>query len=212
MIKTIKLTNLLSYGPDSHEVELRPLNLLIGANGSGKSNLIEAIGLLRAAPRGLAEPVKGIAGGGVSEWLWKGPKGPVAAALDVVVEYPAGKMQLRHSIVFTESGKRFEVRQETVFRADSEQDLRKALLYGMSGGTAYLNIRGGEELKPRKIRREDIDPEASILSQRKDPDQYPELYWLSEQYSQIKIYSDWSFGRAAAQRLPQPADGRVDFF
>ena len=39
LIKTIRLQNLLSFGPDTPELEMMPLNVLIGPNGSGKSNL-----------------------------------------------------------------------------------------------------------------------------------------------------------------------------
>ncbi|HWT66922.1 MAG TPA: AAA family ATPase [Terracidiphilus sp.] len=49
-IKSIRPVNLLSFGPDTEEIELRSLNILIGANGSGKSNLIEVIGLLSRLP------------------------------------------------------------------------------------------------------------------------------------------------------------------
>ena len=45
LLRKIKLENLLSFR--NTEVELRGLNVLIGANASGKSNLIEAIGLFR---------------------------------------------------------------------------------------------------------------------------------------------------------------------
>ncbi len=55
-IKSIKLTNLLSFGPDTEPLELGPLNVLIGANGSGKSNIIRAISLLQAAPTDLVAP------------------------------------------------------------------------------------------------------------------------------------------------------------
>ncbi len=48
LLRTIRLKNLLSFGPDSDEIELKSLNVLVGANGAGKSNLIEAIDLLRA--------------------------------------------------------------------------------------------------------------------------------------------------------------------
>ncbi|MDC0711729.1 AAA family ATPase [Stigmatella sp. ncwal1] len=83
LLKSLKLTNILSFGPATQAVELRPLNVLIGPNGSGKSNFLEAIGLLRAAPRELAAPVR--EGGGVSEWIWKGqrrgaPEGPARGA------------------------------------------------------------------------------------------------------------------------------------
>ena len=70
LLRSLKLTRVLSFGPETEAVELRPLNVLIGPNGSGKSNFIEAIGLLRAAPRELAGPVRD--GGGIGEWIWKG--------------------------------------------------------------------------------------------------------------------------------------------
>ena len=45
LIRTLRLKDFLSYGGEGEEVELKPLNVLIGPNASGKSNLIEAIGL-----------------------------------------------------------------------------------------------------------------------------------------------------------------------
>ncbi len=59
------MQNLLSFRNTT--VELGPLNVLIGANGSGKSNLIEVIGLLQAAPENLQRAV--IAGGGARMWV-----------------------------------------------------------------------------------------------------------------------------------------------
>lgn len=71
-IQTMRLQNLLSYGDEGEEIDLQPLNVLIGANASGKSNLIEAIGLLKATPTDLTAPIR--KGGGVSDLLWKGQK------------------------------------------------------------------------------------------------------------------------------------------
>ena len=56
-----------------------------------------------------------------------------------------------------------------------------------------------------------VDPEKSILSQRKDPDQYPEITYLGEQFDRIRIYREWSFGRYTPPRQPQKADQRNDF-
>jgi AAA15 family ATPase/GTPase len=47
LIRTLHLQNLLSFGPESEEITLEPLNVLIGPNASGKSNLIESIAILR---------------------------------------------------------------------------------------------------------------------------------------------------------------------
>jgi len=51
-----------------------------------------------------------------------------------------------------------------------------------------------------------VDPEKSILAQRRDPDIYPEITRLAETLASIRIYRDWSFGRYTPPRLPQPAD------
>ena len=50
MIKTIKVESFKSL--QSVELELGIVNVFVGANGSGKSNLLEAIGVLSAAADG----------------------------------------------------------------------------------------------------------------------------------------------------------------
>jgi predicted ATPase len=60
LLRKVKLENLLSFR--NTEVELRGLNVLIGANASGKSNLIEAIGLLQAAPVDLSAGIRRLGG------------------------------------------------------------------------------------------------------------------------------------------------------
>ena len=57
LIRTIQLSNFLSYGQNAEIIELEPLNVLIGPNCSGKSNLIEALGLLEATPKDLTAPI-----------------------------------------------------------------------------------------------------------------------------------------------------------
>ena len=70
LIRNLSVRGLLSYGPSSKAVEFLALNVLIGPNASGKSNLLEAIGLLQAAPTDLSVPAR--KGGGLTEWFWKG--------------------------------------------------------------------------------------------------------------------------------------------
>src|SRR5580704_5355744 len=60
LLRKVKLENLLSFRKT--EVELRGLNVLIGANASGKSNLIEAIGLLQAVPVDLSAAILRLGG------------------------------------------------------------------------------------------------------------------------------------------------------
>ena len=54
-IKSIKLNSILSFGSHGETLDLRPLNVLIGQNAAGKSNLIDIVRLLKSLtlPRGL---------------------------------------------------------------------------------------------------------------------------------------------------------------
>jgi predicted ATPase len=61
----IKLENILSF--KDAELELRPLNVLIGANASGKSNLIRAFGLVKSLPNDLQKEISD--GGGPGAWI-----------------------------------------------------------------------------------------------------------------------------------------------
>lgn len=190
MLKSITLTNFLSYGPTTDPVALRALNVIIGPNGSGKSNLIESIELLRATPKDLLTPVRD--GGGVRDWLWKGAIMPPAAKIEAVVENPKGPVPLRYVLSFTEVGQRFEIVDERVENESPDRGHTKPYFYyKFEGGQGVLNIKG----QPRSLQHEDIDPIASILSQRKDPDQYPELTYLGNTFGKIRLYREWSFGR-----------------
>ncbi len=205
LLEQLRLTNLLSFGSETEPFDLRPLNVLIGPNGSGKSNLIEAIALLRSTPTELVVPVR--EGGGVRDWLWKGTKRPVVARLEAVVCHP-DERPLRYHLAFTEAAARFEVTDERIERAHPDPGHRKPyFFFGYEHGRPMLNLGG----RTRGLRNEEVDPQRSILSQRKDPDQYPEITYLGEEFGRIRIFREWSFGRYTPPRLPQPADQANDF-
>jgi predicted ATPase len=173
LVHEITLRNLLSFGPETPTLPLHDLNVLIGPNGSGKSNLIEAIGLLRAAPSHLASPVRD--GGGVRDWLWKGTRGAVAS-IDVVVDDPKGRQPLRHVIEFAESAQKFELIDERIENQKPYPGHEEAyFFYKFQQGRPVLSV---SEHDRRELRREDVSSDESILSQRKDPDQYPEITHL----------------------------------
>lgn len=201
LLTSIKLTNFLSFGASSSSLALYPLNVVIGPNGSGKSNLLEAIELIRAAPKDLLTPIRD--GGGVRDWLWKGaPKTPTAT-IDAVFANPKGPTDLRYVLSFTEVGQRFEIVDERVENEHPDTGHPKPYIYyRFENGHGVLNVKGQQ----RRLQHEEIDPTASILSQRKDPDQYPELTYLGNSFGRIRLYREWSFGRYTTPRLPQKAD------
>ena len=163
--------NLLSFGPDTGPIQLRPLNVLIGPNGSGKSNFLEAVALLRASSRDLRSRIR--SSGGVREWIWKGEPGG-EASLEVLVCNPHKLQQpLRHTIVFSESSKAFHLIDESI---ENERPYRGQespyFYYRYQRGNPVVNVK--EEKEPRRLERESIEPDSSILVQRKDPDTYPD--------------------------------------
>ena len=110
-IQKLQLNNILSFGPNGISLDLLPLNVLIGPNGSGKSNCIEAISLMRVAPRDYRDVLR--RGGGVREWLWKGApeqRGHMAW----VVANPVGSQPIRHALMFEAVGQNFWLTQESV--------------------------------------------------------------------------------------------------
>ncbi|HEX9735924.1 MAG TPA: AAA family ATPase [Thermoanaerobaculia bacterium] len=206
LIRRLKVSGLLSFGRQGIDLGLEPLNVLIGPNASGKSNLLEVLALLRAAPNRLPAPVKEM--GGVREWLWKGPHSARAATVDAVVEYPKGHMPIRHVLEITEHGDRFEVADERI-----ENEMPHA---GEQDAYFYYRFRRGHPVlndfskHSRGLRRESVKPEESILSQVRDPERYPVLHWLQEQYERIGLYRSWTFGPGSGVRREQSAQGRSD--
>ncbi|MDM8548636.1 AAA family ATPase [Desulfobacterales bacterium HSG2] len=216
-ISTIRLQNFLSFG-NAEEIELNALNVLIGRNSSGKSNLIEALGLLQALHRDLPGPIR--QGGGIREWLWKGADKTPIAEINVTLNCPMSPVPLRYRLNFTEVNQRPELVDEAIECAHKAQDWHDdvCFYYRYHKGNPVLNIQNirsenaeHPERTERALQREDLDMNQSVLSQRKDPDQYPELTYVGNQFSKIRLYREWNLGPYTPARLPQHPDLPEDF-
>lgn len=200
LIEQLKLSNLLSFGANPDPLILGALNLVIGPNGSGKSNLLEAIDLIRNAPDQLSKPIQN---GGIRDWLWKGDELIPTACIDAVIAAPKRPTNLRYLVSFTEVAQRFEIKDERIENEKPDASHPGPhFYYHFHGGRPILNVKG----KKRVLLRGHIDVERSILAQRRDPDQYPEITYLAEIFPKIRLYREWSFGRHSAPRLPQKTD------
>jgi predicted ATPase len=145
-------------------------------------------------------------GGGVTEWIWKG--GPKEAALvDWVVSNPKGS-PLRHVLSFRSVAQSFFLEDERVEKERPEANQEKAYFYYSyrSGHPMVNTLNQGQ----RGLARETIEADRSILSQRRDPETYPELAWLAQNYERVRIYREWAFGRNTVFREPQKSDMRND--
>jgi predicted ATPase len=212
-IKSLHIQNLLSFGPDSPEIKLGDLNVLIGPNASGKSNLIEIIGLLRSTPKDFADEVG--ASGGVSELLWKGrPKAKTTiATLQVVANLTGVKRDLRYRLSFTRSGAQLKIVDERIENDQPDEGYDKPYFYfDHHGGYPVLNVVGMDgAIKERSLRHEEVDPQKSILSQRQDPDQYPEVTYLGRFFGSFRLYRNWEFGPDSGVRDLYGAELKNDF-
>ena len=228
LFESITLEGFLSFAYAPYglsEMPLKKLNVIIGPNGSGKSNLVEALSLLRAVPQDLPLPIR--KGGGIADWLFKGGGGygssfsdgsgagisGGAARLEVVfgeghiARFRGGNPAVRYRLVFGAEGDSFVLLDERLENAESPQGEDKPYFYfGYENGRPMLNVKEGR----RELRREGIDRTQSIVSQRKDPDAYPELTRLGELLGRIRIYRNWQFGPDAGVRTACSPDVRTD--
>ncbi len=214
-IETIRLENILSYGLGNEPFPLEPLNVLIGPNASGKSNLIEALSLLAAAPMDLQAPIR--MGGGIRDWLWKGSPTMPTATVDVTLRPPGrpySGIALRYRLSFTESSGRFRLVDEAIEseRPMTPGEARPYYYYRFEEGRPVINVLTTTEDNriERSLRHEDVSLDRSILSQRRDPDSYPELTFLARRFEEISFYREWNLGRDTPSRRPQQADLQQD--
>ncbi len=185
--------------------------MLIGPNGAGKSNFMEALELLRATPTDFSDPIR--FGGSVGEWLWKGDSTPKPAKILTELWATDVSPQLKYAISFTQSSNRLEIvdefLEETSPRKHGERDV--FFYYRYQNGFPVMNVRQvvkeneTQKWTRRQLKREAINPEQSVFSQRKDPDLYPEVSQTASRFGSILVFREWSFGRGALLRQPQSA-------
>ena len=210
MINSVELKNFLSFGNDAGVIELQSLNVIIGTNGSGKSNFLEAFDLLRNAPSDITKPIR--EGGGVSDWLYKGNRSQNDAVLNYVVNnsLPSAKYkELRYLISFNSVGQKFQIIDEKIESKQPDRgQLKPYIYYDFDNGNPTLNIQdeSNHGSRMRGLQREDIDMTQSILVQKRDAIHYPEITFLAQEFSKIRMYREWGFGRYTSARLPQKVD------
>jgi predicted ATPase len=202
------LRGFLSYAPDAEPVELRSLNVLIGPNGSGKSNFLDAFDVLRAAPGEITLPIQ--RGGGIDAWVWQTelgvPSGSLSIEAIVRIDRP---MPVRYRVALAATGTLpsgwvMDERVEDAKPRAKGQGKKPYVYFGYENGRPMIHGKGEKER--RALRPDQIDPQRSILAQRREPDIYPELSRLAERFGAIRAYRSWSFGSSAPGRRAEPTD------
>src|ERR1700732_3405792 len=96
-IRSLKLSNILPFR-NPPPLKLEPLNIFIGPNASGKSNLIDCLGFLQALPNNPSQYVSDR--GGTDSWIWRGPKRTEDAAR-IACEFELEQEKLKYEIAFS---------------------------------------------------------------------------------------------------------------
>ncbi len=191
---------ILSFGDETEPIKLSSLNVLIGTNGSGKSNLIDVIGLLRAMAGDLEGEL--IENGGLGEWAWKGNT-ISRISLEILGHYY--DFQWMHEISFLVGSESLSISREVI---SGEPFQNKKTLYFHD--KSELKIVSSDQ-RVEEIPARTFSSSKSIITQVKDFMRYPQISELSRIYPEIRIYREWSFGRKNILRNPKPADSRNDY-
>jgi predicted ATPase len=224
-LETLAVQNLLSYGSEMQLGPMEPLTVMIGPNASGKSNLIEIISLLSSVPRELNSEI--VRGGGIAQWLWKGD-GKLSIGAIALVLVAADENPFYYRIVLQELGTRLNVAAEALGDGPPEEKgfVRFARLSHLGLGDAFCrylhrrdkvrvlphgNAADDRGRRPVYLNEKNFDPQRSIMSQLRDPYNYPEITELSNYFQSIRVYREWHLGPDSPVRKLQRADLPIDF-
>ena len=215
LINSMRIKGLLSFKDMS--LDMRPLNILIGPNASGKSNLIEMVALLQATPRNLADFIRG--GDGITEWLWKGVDniGGVAirGSIDVTLNVPSESRLLRYTLEIGRRGNYFDITKESLeYERPDAGHFEPYRYFHVQEGRGMIRVHLEDDpsaVRTRSIGEDTLTPAQSVLREVRDPVLNPEITRVSRQFDATRLFREWNMGRKSRIRNPQQTDAPNDF-
>jgi predicted ATPase len=215
LIEKIKLRNILSFGDKGEEIELQPLNIIIGQNASGKSNLVDVIKLLRSLPddNGLGNFIR--ENGGISEWTWKGNATVSFSEIELIIaglvedRYLEKKPSLRYRIRITETNWKTDVIEEVLEEEKKRFENSEDVLQFFSSHNGKFVVRPSIAVFHNE--GGNLPLGNSVFSQIRDFANYYEISYLGTTFSETKIYSDLNTHRSSSMRVPQIIDKLDEF-
>jgi predicted ATPase len=183
----VHLRDILSFR-DAALSEIGSVNLLIGANASGKSNFLDALSLLQAAPSGLAKPI--VRGGGFREWIWKGAGSSAdESTIECELATAESTASLRYLLSLQESNGGFVIRQESLARLQPGSRSPGIVFDRRIGNVLFSDTISRRLLKDAG--GEKISSAESVLAAFRDPSQKRELTEVGKAFGDIRIFKNF---------------------
>jgi len=190
------LENLLSFRKTT--VELRGLNVLIGPNASGKSNLIEAIGLLQAAPVDLNAAVLRLGGVRVVCSL----AGVVASPIAAIECQGIGGKSLQYRLEFSEEARGFTIIGESLITSNSDP----------ASVIHFFRKPGSVGLGPTALTSAaEIASTKSVFALYKNPADQTPITDTGRQFESIRVYREFRTTGDAPARIGVSTSSRKEF-
>ena len=229
LFRSITLRNFLSFNQEGTTLPLSALNVLIGANASGKSNLIEAFSILRSLPASQKFAFVISSGGGVESWLWnsgerKKDEAPPVATIETEMDFRFDEAIPTYQLSFTAQNDS-RIHELSIFNesllGESNPNGKGQAVWFTRGPTsevrlAYLDFEKTEKTRGlKKSTRigakthdvtESVDRLESVLALKKDAHFLPVLTRVGALFSSIRIYRDFALGDAVDLRKAQHTD------
>jgi len=189
-LRSVSLRNILSF--KDAKLPLDSLNVLIGPNAAGKSNLIDVIELLRAAPNDLNGAI--VRGGGALAWMRQADK-EASRTAGIECELSLGSETLAYSLEFSAADRSFLVERESLHHV---QKRSAGSYFERSGATVKLRKRpqnGGPAAQTAPI-----DSQVSAFSAIRDPLDRTPITRLGIELDRIRIYRTFDTGQHGMAR------------
>lgn len=206
MIKSIRLTNFFSFA--NQTIRLADLNVLIGINGAGKSNLLKAVSLLRAlvVEGGLSDLMLN-QWGGYDAVCFSGTTDLRYIELEYEFDY---KILGSYGYKFQEpvyycirlcrvgSSQNYAVKES--FHTKNDRGKRKYVYFEMNNGKGF--VREGKTDDQQMVEYAFENAADSVLTQLVDKDRFYQIHTLRDALRDISIYSYFDTTPTSSIRKP----------